>query len=143
LYHDPLKARTMKTWRKVHMFSLGYVKGLSLIVAVCMFFISITGFLLNHRHDFRWVDTTRVPTAILPPAYQQRLDQVREAQGLAELFPDEAHSVPLQWLITDFHTGEILGPYGPWFYDLIAASFTVLSITGIVMFFKIRRRKRF
>ena len=138
-----MKANAMKAWRKVHMFSFGYFKGLSLFVAVCMFFISITGFLLNHRHDFHWVDTTRVPTAVLPPAYQQRLDQVREAQGLGDLFPDEAHSVPLQWLITDFHTGEILGTYGPWFYDLVAATFTVLSVTGIVMYFKIRRRKRF
>ncbi len=133
----------MKTWRKFHMYSFGHFKLLSLVVVICMFFISITGFLLNHRHDFRWVDTTRVPTRILPPAYQVRLDNVREAQGLADLFPDEAKSVPLQWLITDFHTGEILGPYGPWFYDLISASFTVLCVTGIVMYFKIRRRKRF
>jgi len=143
LFSDPLKVVVMKTWRKVHIFSFGYFKSLSLFVAVCMFFISITGFMLNHRHDFHWVDTTRVPTVILPPAYQHRLEQVREAQGLGDLFPDEAHSVPLQWLITDFHTGEILGTYGPWFYDLIAASFTVLSVTGIVMYFKIRRRKRF
>ncbi len=133
----------MKTWRKVHMFSFGYFKHFSLFIAICMFFISITGFFLNHRHDFQWLDTTRVPTVILPPAYQERLDNVREAQGLADLFPDEAHSVPLQWLITDLHTGEILGKYGPWFFDLIAASFTVLCVTGIVMYFKIRRRKRF
>jgi len=108
-----------------------------------MFFIAITGFFLNHKHDFQWVNTTRVPTAILPPAYQHRLDNVREAQGLQDLFPNEAHSVPLQWLITDFHTGEVLGSWGPIFYDFIAASFTVLSVTGIVMYFKIRRRKRF
>ena len=133
----------MKTWRRIHMYSFGYFKAVGLLVGICIFFISITGFLLNHRHDFPWVDTTRVPTAVLPPAYQQRLDDVRGAQGLADLFPDEAHSVPLQWVITDLHTGEILGTWGPWFFDLIAASFTVLSVTGIIMYFKIRRRKRY
>jgi hypothetical protein len=133
----------VKIWRKIHMYSFGYFKAVGLFVGVCMFFISITGFFLNHRHDFRWLDTTRVTTKILPPAYQQRLDDVREAQGLADLFPDEAHSVPLNWLVTDFHTGEILGKWGPLFYDLIAASFTILSVTGIVMYFKIRRRARF
>ena len=125
------------------MYSFGHFKLLSLFVAICMFFIAITGFFLNHKHDFQWVNTTRVPTVILPPAYQHRLDNVREAQGLQDLFPDEAHSVPLQWLITDFHTGEVLGSWGPIFYDFIAASFTILSVTGIVMYFKIRRRKRF
>lgn len=132
----------MKTWRKIHIFSFGYFKFLSLFVAFCMFVIAITGVLLNHKHDFRWIEKTRVPTAILPPAYQQRLDGVREAQGIADLFPEEAHNVPTLWVITDLHTGEILGSWGPWFYDLIGVSFAFLALTGIVMYFRIRRRQR-
>jgi len=133
----------MKNWRKVHIFSFGYTKLLSLFVAVCMFLIAITGILLNHKHDFRWMDTTRVTTSILPPAYQERLDAVREAQGMTDMFLDEAQSAPLHWLILDLHTGEFFGNYGPWFYDLIGVSFAVLSVTGIVMYFKMRRRKRY
>lgn len=133
----------MKNWRKVHIFSFGYFKLFSLFVALCMFFIAITGILLNHKHDFRWINTVRVPTVVLPPSYQTKLDSVREAQGIAELFPEEAHSAPILWLITDFHTGEILGSWGPLFFDLVGVSFALLSITGVVMYFKIRRRKRF
>lgn len=116
---------------------------MSLFVAVCMFFIAITGILLNHKHDFRWIETVRVPTVILPPDYQVKLDAVRQAQGTADLFLDEARSAPILWVITDLHTGEIFGSLGPWFYDLVGISFMVLSVSGIVMYFKIRRRKRF
>lgn len=133
----------MRNWRKFHIYSFGYFKLVSVFVGLCMFFISITGILLNHKHDFRWIDTTRVPTVVLPPAYQQKLDAVREAQGIADIFPEDAHSVPLLWLITDFHTGEILGSWGRWFYDVIGVSFSILAVTGIYMYFKIRRRKRF
>ena len=139
----PNESLPMKTWRKVHIFSFGYLKPMSLFVAVCMFFIAITGVLLNHKHDFRWMETTRVPTVVLPPAYQEKLDAVRQAQGTADLFLDEAHSAPILWVVTDLHTGEIFGSLGPWFYDLVGISFAVLSVSGIVMYFKIRRRKRY
>ncbi len=132
----------MKTWRKVHIYSFGYAKIIAVVVCLHMVFIAVTGFLLNHRHDFGWMDTARVTTSILPGSYQQKLDDVREAQGLADLFPEQAHSAPAMWLIYDFHTGDILGPWGRYFYDAIAASFLVLAITGIYMYFKIRRRSR-
>jgi hypothetical protein len=132
----------MKTRRKIHIYSLGYLKIVSLAVCVIMVVLSITGFLLNHRHDFAWMETTRVTTSILPERYQTRLDQVREAQGLADLFPEEAHSVPVMWLITDLHTGEILGPWGRYLYDVIAGVFVVLALTGISMYFRLRRKSR-
>ena len=133
----------MKIWRKIHIYSFGYFKLLTLFVGLCMFFISITGILLNHRHDFAWIDNTRVPTSFLPTGYQTKLDDVRAAQGLEDLFPEEAHSVPLMWLIQDLHTGDVLGPWGRIFYDLIGVSFVVLVITGVYMYFKIRKRKIF
>jgi uncharacterized iron-regulated membrane protein len=107
-----------------------------------MLFISVTGFLLNHRHTFGWMETARVTTTILPSRYQTKLDDVRAAQGLGDLFPDQAHSVPLMWLVYDFHTGDILGSWGRIFYDAIAASFTVLAITGLYMYLRIRKKSR-
>ncbi len=133
----------MKTWRKVHIYSFGYFKIIAVIVCLHMLFISITGFLLNHRHDFGWMETARVTTSILPGSYQQKLDDVRAAQGLADMFPDEAHSVPVMWLIYDFHTGDILGPWGRYFYDVIGTMYVILAITGIYMYFRIRRKSRF
>jgi uncharacterized iron-regulated membrane protein len=133
----------MKNWRKVHIYSFGYFKVVGVFVCVCMVAMSITGFLLNHRHDFAWMETARVTTKILPERYQTRLDDVREAQGLADMFPEQAHSVPVNWVITDLHTGEILGPWGRYFFDAIAGVFVVLAITGIYMYFRIRRKSRF
>ena len=133
----------MKNWRKVHLYSFGYLKVVSLFVCVIMVAISITGFLLNHRHDFGWMETARVTTRILPERYQTRLDAVREVQGLADLFPEEAHSVPVMWVITDLHTGDILGPWGRYFFDVVAGVFVVLAVTGIYMYFRIRRKSRF
>ncbi len=132
----------MKYWRKVHLFCFGYFKLISLWVCVHMVLIGLTGILLNHRHSWTWMDKVRVTTSILPDRYQTRLDTVREVQGIADLFPEEAHSVPLMWLIYDFHTGDILGPLGRSFFDLIAISFIVLAVTGIYMFLRIRRRSR-
>lgn len=132
----------MKNWRKVHMFSFGYLKIPSIIVCVHMVFISVTGFLLNHRHSFGWMETARVTTSILPGRYQVKLDDVRAAQGLADLFPEQAHSVPVMWLIFDFHTGDILGNWGRIFYDAIGAAFTVLAITGLYMYLRIRKKSR-
>ena len=133
----------MKYWRKVHLFSFGYFKLISAWVCIHMLLINITGVLLNHRHTWTWLEKIRVSTSLLPGRYQVRLDTVREVQGIADLFPEEAHSVPLMWLIYDFHTGDILGSWGRLFYDLIALSFIVLTVTGIYMFLRIRRRKRF
>ena len=61
------------------MYSFGYLKVVSVFVCVNMLAISITGFLLNHRHDFGWMETARISTSLLPERYQTRLDDVREA----------------------------------------------------------------
>lgn len=134
----------MKTWRKVHLYSFGYYKLVSLVISVLMLVISLTGILYNHHHDLAFLNSTRVPTAILPDGYQERLDRTRESQGLGDLFPEEAHSVPVMWLVIDLHNGAFFGETGGrFFYDAIAVSLCVLSLTGIVLYFKIRRKHRF
>jgi hypothetical protein len=133
----------MKLWRKVHIFSFGYFKLLSLFTSCILLVIALTGILYNHTHDFRFLSTARVPTAILPDKYQERLDRTRQAQGTTEMFPEEAHSVPIMWLVIDLHNGEFFGGFaGRLLYDVIAGSLAVLAVTGIVMYFRIRKRVR-
>ena len=131
----------MRYWRKVHIFSFGYFKVVSLITSVLLFIIALTGILYNHHHDFEFLSEGRIPTSILPGKYQQRLDDVRKAQGIADLFPEEANSVPVMWVVIDLHSGEFFGGvWGRILYDVLAGAMAVLSVTGIYMYFKIRKR---
>jgi hypothetical protein len=133
----------VKNWRKVHIFSFGYFKVVSLITSILLLIIAVTGILYNHHHDFEFLRTARIPTSILPDKYQERIDEVRKAQGIAELFPEEADSVPVMWVVIDLHSGEFFGGlWGRIFYDVLAGAMAVLSVTGIVMYFKIRKRVR-
>lgn len=108
-----------------------------------MFCIAGTGILYNHQHDLSWLREGRIPSEVLPGGYQEKLDRVREAQGLGALFPEEANRVPVMWVIADLHTGDFFGPWGRWFYDIIAVMFMVLAVTGIYMYLKIRKKSRF
>lgn len=133
----------MKTWRKVHMFSFGYFKLVSLVSSVVLLVIALTGLLYNHQHDFAFLEQARVPTWALPDSYQERLERTRKVQGLEELFPEEARSVPIMWLVIDLHNGEFFGGLpGRLFYDVMALALATLSVTGIVMYFRIRKRIR-
>ncbi len=133
----------MKNWRKVHRFSFGYLKLTSIFIAAVMVCIAVTGILYNHQHDLACLRDGRIHSGILPGKYQEKLDRVREAQGLGELFPEEADRVPVMWVIIDLHTGDFFGPWGRWFYDIIAVMFVVLAVTGIYMYLKIRKKSRF
>ena len=131
----------MKNWRKVHIFTFGYFKVVSLITSTLLLIIAITGILYNHHHDIDFLSKGRIPTAILPSKYQERLDEVRKAQGIGDLFPEEAHSVPVMWVVIDLHNGEFFGGFwGRILYDVLAGAMVVLSVTGIYMYFKIRKR---
>ena len=124
------------------MFSLGYFKVVSLISSTLLLIIGVTGILYNHHHDFRFLREGRIPTSILPGKYQERLDRTRESQGLGDLFPEEAHSVPVMWVVIDLHNGEFFGSlWGRILYDILGGVLVVLSLTGIVMYFRIRKRK--
>ena len=131
----------MKYWRKVHIFSLGYFKIVSLISSTLLLVIGVTGILYNHHHDFQFLRSGRISTSILPHQYQERLDRTREAQGLGNLFPEEAHSVPVMWVVIDLHNGKIFDEFwGRILYDVLAGVLVILSITGITMYFRIRKR---
>lgn len=131
----------MKTWRKVHMFSFGYFKLLSLFSSCILLVIALTGILYNHQHDFDFLRQARVPTWMLPDHYQERMDTTREAQGMTDMFPEQAKSVPVMWLVIDLHNGEFFGGLpGRLFYDLVAVSLGILSVTGIYMYFRIRKK---
>jgi hypothetical protein len=131
----------MKNWRKVHIFSLGYFKVVSLVTSTLLLVISLTGILYNHHHDIRFLRDGRIPTSVLPGKYQERLDRTREAQGTADLFPEEAHSVPVMWLVIDLHNGSFFGGFwGRILYDVIGGVLVVLAVTGIYMYFRIRKR---
>jgi hypothetical protein len=133
----------MRNWRKTHMFSTGYFKLVSLVTSLILLVIALTGILYNHLHDFAFLETARIPTWLLPGGYQERLDRTRQVQGLADLFPEEAHSVPIMWVVIDLHNGEFFGGLpGRLFYDLVALCLATLSVTGIVMYWRIRKRIR-
>jgi uncharacterized iron-regulated membrane protein len=134
----------MRLWRKTHMFSFGYFKAVSLITSTLLLVIALTGILYNHQHDFDFLRNARISTSLLPDSYQARLDDVRAAQGFGNLFPEEAHNVPIMWVVIDLHNGSFFGGFGgQLLYDAIALSLTVLSVSGIVMYFRIRKRVRF
>ncbi|MDH4322140.1 MAG: PepSY domain-containing protein [Desulfobulbaceae bacterium] len=136
------KKSSLALWRKIHIYSFGYLKWPSIFVSVIFVLISITGILYNHTHDFEFLKKGRVTTSILPDSYQQRLDQTRQAQGLADLFPEEAASVPVMWLVKDLHTGDFFGPWGRIFYDLVGASLIILAVTGCYLFLKLHPSAR-
>lgn len=133
----------MRKWRKFHIFSLGYYKLVTLFTSSLLLVIALTGILYNHHHDFGFLRDGRIPTSVLPDKYQERLDRTREAQGLADVFPEEARSVPVMWVVIDLHNGEFFGGMvGRIFYDVIAGALAVLSVTGIYMYFRVRHRTR-
>ena len=133
----------MRNWRKVHIFSFGYFKFVSLFTSALLLVIAVTGILYNHHHDFDFLRQGRIPSSILPGKYQERLDRTREAQGLEDLFPEEKNSVPVMWVIIDLHNGEFFGGMvGRIFYDVLAGVLAVLSATGVYMYFRVRHRTR-
>ncbi len=122
----------MKIWRKTHRFGFGYFRWLSVVVGVTFVFIAISGILLEHRHIMsRWT----IPTWLSPDSYIEKLERVRVVQGNANI---AINSVPVEQIVWDLHSGAIFGKFGWLFYDLIAVSMTVLSLTGIYMFWKVR-----
>ena len=127
--------------RKIHIYSFGYFKWSSILVSTVLIFIAITGVLYNHLHDFEFLEKGRISTSFLPDSYQERLDRTRKAQGLEDLFPEEADKIPVMWLVIDLHTGAFWGSWGRILYDFIAVSLITLSISGCYLLLKIRTRK--
>nr|WP_303721952.1 PepSY-associated TM helix domain-containing protein [Malonomonas rubra] len=99
---------------------------ISTFLVIC----SLTGIFYNHHRDFEFLEKGRISTSFLPDGYQERLERTRKAQGLENLFPDEANSVPVMWLIQDLHTGQIFGFWGRIFYDFLGVVMIFLAISG-------------
>jgi uncharacterized iron-regulated membrane protein len=131
---SPGRKRTTTFLRKIHLYSFGYYKWLSLFISVFLIVCAVTGVLYNHHHDFDVLEKGRISTGFLPDSYQERLDRTRKAQGLENLFPEEANSVPVMWLIRDLHTGEIFGFWGRIFYDVLGVIIIILSISGCYLY---------
>lgn len=136
------KTRSYSFWRKLHLYSFGYFTIPALIVSLILLLIGITGILYNHQHDFEFIEKTRVSTRFLPVSYQDRLDKTRQAQGLQDLFPEEADRVPLMWLIKDLHTGDFWGRWGRLFYDLVGLSLLMVTASGCYLFLKMKGRTK-
>lgn len=111
------------------------------VSSIILIIIAVTGIVLIHEHDTTFFSRTRVPTAILPDKYQDKLDAMREAQGIDDQFSSDDKSVPLSWLMYDLHSGEFFGRWAWLYYDLLSAALVVYSVTGIYMFYKLTQRK--
>jgi hypothetical protein len=66
---------------------------------------------------------------LLPQATQQELKVLYRGQGLS-----------LERVILDLHSGRIFGTAGPFLADMVAILFILLTLTGIWMWFKPRRK---
>lgn len=137
----PKKKKTsLAKWKKWHVYSLGYFILPGIVVSMILLIIAVTGILYNHHHDFETLETGRISTRFLPDSYQERLERTRNAQGLEDLFPEEADRIPIMWLVKDLHTGDFWGPWGRLVYDLVCISLFLLTITGCYLFLTIKFR---
>lgn len=50
--------------------------------------------------------------------------------------------IPLDRVILDIHSGRFFGSIGKWVYDLTVIGVLILSVTGLILFFRTRRRAR-
>ena len=56
--------------------------------------------------------------------------------------PFSGDGIPLDRVIPDIHSGRFFGSIGKWVYDLTVIGVLILSITGLILFFRTRRRAR-
>ncbi|MBC8478580.1 PepSY domain-containing protein [bacterium] len=129
----------IRRWRQVHGWFTGYRRTLGTVVLILFVVISLTGILLNHRHDFAFVNSVRVPLWLLPGQYTERIEALSVAQ--ADLPGGQLQGVPLRWVIIDLHTGDIFGSWGVFLYDLLSVVFIVLSVTGYYMMIILRKTR--
>ena len=52
------------------------------------------------------------------------------------------NGIPLDRLILDLHSGRFFGTVGKWIYDFTVIGVLILSATGLVLFFRPRRRNK-
>jgi hypothetical protein len=69
-------------------------------------------------------------TGVLPDRFATALQDDQRGDGL-----------PLERVILDLHSGQILGKAGPWIGDTVAVLFILLALSGIWLWFKTRKRR--
>jgi hypothetical protein len=69
-------------------------------------------------------------TGVLPDQFVTAIQDDQRGDGL-----------PLERVILDLHSGQILGKAGPWIADTVAALFILLALSGIWLWFKTRKRR--
>jgi len=117
----------------------GYRRSLALVLALLFLTIAVTGFLLNHLHDFSFINRSYVPLWLLPSSYSERVETISRAQ--VDIPGGELPGAPLQWVIWDLHTGDFFGPWGVFFYDALTLLALVLIVTGFYMLYVTRSKR--
>lgn len=130
---------SLRTWRIWHRNILGYFRWLTVVSAIFIFLIALTGILLEHKNDFHFLQTVRIPGAWLPSKYTERLKTIQSAQHVTG---ETETTIPLSWIVYDLHSGDILGRAGVIYYDLVAVAMGVLSLTGMWMFIVVTKKRR-
>jgi hypothetical protein len=99
--------RVSRTIRRFH-FWLGALLTINFIVLV------LTGLLVQHRTFFRLSERT-VSRKWLPAGYRLH---------------DPDSEIRADIVMTDFHSGKLLGPKGPWIVDITATGLVLMVISG-------------
>src|SRR5215475_2973986 len=103
--------------RRVHA-TLGLISALNLLLLIC------TGLLLQHATLLR-LEERSISRRLLPASYRPQ---------------DGDTGVRADIVITDLHSGRILGTAGRLFLDVVTLTWLVMLITGLVMYSRKRSR---
>jgi hypothetical protein len=90
-----------------------------------MLVIVVTGIMVQHRESFH-LDGRMISRHLLPGDYRPQ---------------DGPEGVRADIVITDLHSGRILGPTGALIVDVLAVGWFLLLLSGVVLYFVSRWRK--
>lgn len=94
-----------------------------LVLTLNLLLLLVTGFLVQHREDFRLEDQT-ISRTWLPASYR----------------PLDGAEVRADIVVTDVHSGRILGPSGALILDAATVGWAVLLVSGLWIYVFGRRR---
>ncbi len=111
---------------KLYRFMRGLHITTGLIAALGLFIIAVTGIMINHQEELGLLDL-EVDDKYLPDYYRADF---------------RSGSTRLNIIITDIHTGKILGSKGYLLSDLLGAMLLISALSGTYAYFYGRRVKR-
>ena len=94
-----------------------------LVLTLNLLLLLVTGFLVQHREDFR-LDEKMISRTWLPASYR----------------PMDGAEVRADIVVTDVHSGRILGPNGALLLDAATLGWAVLLVSGLWIYVFGRRR---